>query len=130
MTAGARRPQAEPVDICTLSALDLGAALARRELSAADALEAALERADLITPSLNPYAVRLDDRARHAAAAADAALARGTGGPLCGIPLTIKDSHWLAGVTSAAGSPAYAGFVPTETSAAVKRLEAAGAVIY
>ena len=44
--------------------------------------------------------------------------------------MTIKDSHWLAGVTSAVGSRALADFVPGETSAAVERLEAAGAVIY
>jgi Asp-tRNA(Asn)/Glu-tRNA(Gln) amidotransferase A subunit family amidase len=122
--------QAELVDICSLSALDLRTALAQRELSAGDALEAVLARADRIAPVLNPFAVRFDDRARRAAAAADAALARGDGGPLCGIPLTIKDSHWLAGVTAAVGSPSWEGFVPSETSAAVERLEAAGAVIY
>src|SRR3954447_11884029 len=118
------------MDVIGCSALELGVALARRELSAGEALEAVLARADRIEPALNPFAVRLDDRARRAAVVADAALARGDGGALCGIPVTIKDSHWLAGVTSAAGSPAYAGFVPTQTSAAVGRLEAAGAVIY
>src|SRR3954447_931188 len=118
------------MDVIGCSALELGVALARRELSAGEALEAVLARADRIEPALNPFAVRLDDRARRAAVVADAALARGDGGALCGIPVTVKDSHWLAGVTSAAGSPAYAGFVPTGTSAAVGRLEAAGAVIY
>jgi Asp-tRNA(Asn)/Glu-tRNA(Gln) amidotransferase A subunit family amidase len=117
-------------DVCRLSALELRAALTRRELSAAEALEAVLDRADAIEGPLNPFAVRLDDRARRAAAKADAALARGDAGPLCGLPLTIKDSHWLAGVTSAVGSHALADFVPHETSAAVERLEAAGAVIY
>jgi Asp-tRNA(Asn)/Glu-tRNA(Gln) amidotransferase A subunit family amidase len=117
-------------DVCSLSALELGAALAQRELSAVEALDAVLARADEIEEPLNPYAVRLDDRARQAATAAGAALARGEGGPLCGIPLTIKDSHWLAGVTSATGSRALADFVPLETSAAVERLETAGAVIY
>ena len=58
----------------------------RREVSAVDALEAVLDRADRIADPLNPFALRLDDRARRAAAAADAALARGDGGPLCGIP--------------------------------------------
>ena len=118
------------MDVCNLSASELGAALRRRELSAAEALEAVLVRANLIEDSLKPFAVRLDDRARRAAEAADAALARGDGGALCGIPLTIKDSHWLAGVTSAVGSRALADFVPSESSAAVERLEAAGAVIY
>jgi amidase len=118
------------MDVCSLSAIDLRAALRRREFSAMEALEAVLERADLLEAPLNPFAVRLDDRARRAAQAADAALAGGDSGPLCGIPLTIKDSHWLAGTTSAAGSRALAGFVPDATSAAVERVEAAGAVIY
>jgi amidase len=118
------------MDVCSLSAIELRAALRRRELSAVDALAAVLERADRLEAPLNPFAVRLDDRARGAAQAADAALARGDGGPLCGIPLTIKDSHWLAGTTSAAGSRALAGFVPDATSAAVERLEDAGAVVY
>jgi len=118
------------VDVCTLSALELRTALRSGDLSAVDALEAVLVRADAVEESLNPFAVRLDDRARRAAEAADAALARGDGGALCGIPLTIKDSHWLAGVTSAAGSRALADFVPGESSAAIERIEAAGAVIY
>ena len=58
------------------------------------------------TPSrhVNPFALRLDERARAAAAAADAQLARGEGGPLCGVPVTVKDSHWLAGVPTTFGS--------------------------
>lgn len=60
------------MDICQLSAAELGSALRRGDLSAAEAL--------------------------------DAALARGTGGPLCGIPVTTKDSHWMAGVESTSGS--------------------------
>jgi amidase len=58
------------VDVCSLSALGLAAALRRRELSATDALEAVLERANLIETSLNPFSVRLDERARRAAAEA------------------------------------------------------------
>ena len=118
------------MDVNGLYALELSAALRRRDLSAVDALEAVLERADRVEGALNPFSVRLDDRARRSAAAADAVLAQGDGGPLCGVPLTIKDSHWLAGVTSAAGSRALADFIPNETSAAVERLEAAGAVIF
>ena len=118
------------MDPCRLSAADLAAALARRELSAVEALDAVLERAQRIAGPINPFAVPLHERARQAAARADVALAEGTGGALCGLPATIKDSHYLAGVTAASGSRALAGFVPTETSAAVERLEAAGAVVY
>jgi Amidase len=102
---------------CPQPALELASALRRRELSAVEALAAVLDRADLVEDSLNPFAVRLDDRARRAAEAADAALAGGQGGPLCGVPLTIKDSHWLAGVTAAAGSRAIVGLLLALASA-------------
>ena len=37
----------------------------------------------------------------------------------------IKDSHWLAGVETMYGSPSMVGFVPQETSSAVKRAKIA-----
>ena len=118
------------MDVCELSAADLAAALRRRELSAVEALEAVLERADLAAERFNPFALRLDKRARTAAAAADAELARGEGGPLCGVPVTVKDSHWIAGVPTTCASRALVDFVPRETVGAVERLEAAGAIVY
>src|SRR3954454_6260638 len=73
LAVGGSREEAAHMEVCNLSALDLAAALRRRELSATDALGAVLERAELIEGPLNPFAVRLDDRARRAAEAADAA---------------------------------------------------------
>src|SRR4051812_31049435 len=108
------------------SAVELAGALRRRELSAVEALEDALARAETV-PSA--FALRLDDRARAAALAADAALARGSGGPLCGVPLTVKDSQWIAGVPTTFGSRAVDPLIPVETVAAVRRLEDAGAVV-
>lgn len=118
------------MDVCALSAVELRAALRLGELSAVDALEAVLERADEITATVNPFTIRLDPAAREAAKAADEALSRGEGGPLCGIPVTTKDSHWMSGVESTAGSRARRGFVPAETTASIERLQAAGAVIF
>ena len=88
------------------------------------------QRADRVGPVLNHFSVRLSQRAREAARAADAALARREGGPLCGVPATIKDSHWSAGVETTYGSPSMVGFVPQETSSAVERLIEAGAVVF
>jgi len=113
-----------------LPATDLVAELRARRLSAVEVLDSIRARADLVEPTLNPFAIRLDERAHLAALAADEAIRQGDAGPLAGIPVTIKDSHWLAGVESPAGSVAKAGFVPHETSGAVARLESAGAVIF
>jgi Asp-tRNA(Asn)/Glu-tRNA(Gln) amidotransferase A subunit family amidase len=52
------------------------------------------------------------------------------GGPLEGVPITVKDSQWLAGVESTYGSLTMRGFIPDRTTVALERLEAAGAVIF
>ncbi|MDQ6773663.1 MAG: amidase [Candidatus Dormibacteraeota bacterium] len=118
------------VELWRLSATELLPLLRAREVSAHELLEEVLDRSDRLHEALNPFSVRLDDRARSAATAADAALGRGEGGPLCGLPVTIKDSHWLAGVESAYGSPSRKGFVPDENTGAVDRLLQAGAVVF
>jgi Asp-tRNA(Asn)/Glu-tRNA(Gln) amidotransferase A subunit family amidase len=117
------------MEICDLGAVELAAALRARELSAVDALRAVQERADAIA-GLNPFAARLDERALAAAHTADAQLAAGEGGPLCGVPLTVKDSHYVVGIPTTHGSSTVPPFVPIETVCAVRRLEAAGAVVY
>jgi amidase len=119
-----------PDPIARLTAVELAGLLRRRELSAGEALEAILARVERVAPALNPFSVRLDERARSAAAHADVLLARGEGGPLTGVPVTAKDSQWLAGIESAVGSLTMRGFVPRETAVAIERLETAGAVIF
>ena len=61
---GGRTGGCRAMEIWELGAVELAAALRDRELSAVEALEAVLERADAITPTLNPFALRLDERAR------------------------------------------------------------------
>ena len=58
------------------------------------------------------------------------ALARGEGGPLCGVPITVKDSHYMAGVPTTHGTTAVEPYVPDTTVVAVRRLQEAGAVIF
>jgi aspartyl-tRNA(Asn)/glutamyl-tRNA(Gln) amidotransferase subunit A len=70
-------------------------------------------------------------QARAAAAAADALRAAGVaGGPLAGIPISVKDLFDVAGETTTAGSVVLADAAPaTADSPVVARLRAAGAVI-
>ncbi|MBN9021417.1 MAG: amidase [Rhizobiales bacterium] len=70
------------------------------------------------------------DAARVQAEQAAAAWAAGAPkGRLCGIPVTIKDLLFVAGVPAHAGSPAFADFVPSDDSAVVALLKAEGAVL-
>jgi Asp-tRNA(Asn)/Glu-tRNA(Gln) amidotransferase A subunit family amidase len=116
------------MEIWELGAVELAAALRARELSAVEALDAVLARADAIE-HLHPFVLRLES-AHAAAEAADRALAGGTGGPLCGVPITVKDSHFMAGVPTTHGTTAVEPHVPDSTVAAVRRLQDAGAVIF
>lgn len=49
-------------------------------------------------------------------------------GPLDGIPYTAKDSYLVAGLTAAAGSPAFAELVAQRDAFTIERLRAAGAI--
>ncbi|MGO9487841.1 MAG: amidase [Solirubrobacteraceae bacterium] len=79
------------------SALELAAALRRRELSAVELLDSCLAAVDELNPELNAVIWRNDSEARAAAGAADRALAAGEEAPFLGVPMPIKDLTPVAG---------------------------------
>ena len=110
-------------------AKDLARRIARRELSAVEALEGHLARIERWNPELNAV-VSLDiEAARRQAAAADSALARGEiRGPLHGVPLTLKDGNDVACLRTTLGSERF-DRMADEDGAVAARLRAAGAII-
>ena len=64
---------------------------------------------------INAVVVRDFDRARDAARAADAALARGERRPLLGLPMTVKESHNVAGLKTTWGFEWAKDFARTRT---------------
>ncbi len=104
-------------------------AVAAREVSALEVADAAIARIEARDGPINAVVVRDFDRARDAARAADAALARGERRPLLGLPMTVKESHNVAGLPTTWGSPTFGGWVADTDSVAVARLKAAGAII-
>ncbi len=116
-----------------LWALSATALAARFRAGAADpveALEACLDRAAAVGPVLNAV-VALDAAGARAAAEAAAARHR-TGepvGPLDGVPVTVKDNLFVAGLPATWGSAMFTGHVPAVDDVSVARLRAAGAVI-
>lgn len=111
------------------SAADLVDALAARKLSAVDLADEAIARIEARDGPINAVVVRDFDRAREAAKAADAALARGERRPLLGLPMTVKESHNVAGLPTTWGLPEAKGWIAKTDSVGVSRLKAAGAVI-
>jgi amidase len=111
------------------SATDLVEALAARRVSALELADEAIARIEARDGPINAVVVRDFDRAREAARAADAALARGESRPLLGLPMTVKESHNVAGLPTTWGFEHGRGFFPDRDSVGVARLKAAGAVI-
>ena len=89
-----------------------------------------LERIARYNPPLNAVVVLAADAALARARAADEARARRESwGPFHGVPITIKDTFEVAGVTTTSGSASLRNHVPARDAAVAARLKGAGAVI-
>lgn len=104
-------------------------AIAARSLSPVELLEDTLRRIDDLDPAIDAFIEVFSERARAAAAEAEREIAAGRHrGPLHGIPVALKDALAVRGELCAGGSRILADHVAAESSAAVQRLLAAGAV--
>jgi aspartyl-tRNA(Asn)/glutamyl-tRNA(Gln) amidotransferase subunit A len=97
--------------------------ISAKELAAAHLSE--MEKARV----LNAYVLETPEHAQKMAAAADAKLAKGEGGPLEGIPLGIKDLFATNGVRTTACSKILENFVPQYESTVTTQLWRDGAVM-
>jgi aspartyl-tRNA(Asn)/glutamyl-tRNA(Gln) amidotransferase subunit A len=119
-----------PVDLCELGLADLARQIESRSVSSTEIVEAALARLDRLNDKLNAFITVAHESARAAARQADEELARSVyRGPLQGVPVSVKDLFFTAGLRTSGGSRILAEWVPDEDSALVERLKAAGAVI-
>jgi len=111
------------------SALELAAALRRRELSAVELLDACLAAVDQRNGELNAVIWRNDEEARAAAVEADRRLAAGGEAPFLGVPLPIKDLTPVAGWPLTYGSHGAPAGASDESELVVDSLIAAGFVL-
>jgi aspartyl-tRNA(Asn)/glutamyl-tRNA(Gln) amidotransferase subunit A len=108
----------------------LAEALDRREVTPRDLLELSLARLEALEPKLNAFTHVDRPGARAAAEAATARQAAGARlGPLDGIPVSVKDNLFVAGMPARWGSLLFRDHVPARDDICVERLRAAGAVI-
>jgi amidase len=117
--------------LADLPAVRLRELVAAREVSPLEVLDACLERVERYNPVLNAV-VTVNDHARDDATELERRLRRGEPpGPLCGVPVGIKDVTPVAGLRTTYGSLLYKDHVPPPGADAlvVQRLRAAGAVI-
>jgi aspartyl-tRNA(Asn)/glutamyl-tRNA(Gln) amidotransferase subunit A len=116
-----------------LSLSELSSRLARREVSAQEALQACLDQIDRVDPQVKAFLSidRADARAQ--AEAADRDLAAGgdlSGRPLLGVPIALKDVLCQLGQPVGCGSKLLEGFISPYDGTVVAKLKAAGAVLF
>lgn len=95
-----------------------------------------LARIERLNPQLNAFITITSELALKQASRAELELARGKGrsprrdrGPLHGIPFSLKDNIYTAGIRTTAGSTILRDFVPTDDAPVARALYEAGAVL-
>jgi len=98
------------------------------DISSAELVDNCLKRMAART-EVNAFISILADQARNEARVADHQRAAGTGGPLCGLPLAVKDNICLRGAPTTCGSRMLASFMPPYDATVVEKLHSAGAIV-
>jgi aspartyl-tRNA(Asn)/glutamyl-tRNA(Gln) amidotransferase subunit A len=115
-------------DLTALTLAEARDGLAAKSFTALDLTEAHLAAMDAARV-LNAYVLETPDAARAMARAADAAIAKGEGGPLIGMPLGVKDLFATKGIRTTACSKILDDFVPAYESTVTAQLWRDGAVL-
>ncbi|MGO2037072.1 MAG: amidase [Brevibacterium sp.] len=120
-------------DVVEASIAELRSALEEGETTSVELVEAYQDRISAYdgpetATALNSVIVANPQALAEAAASDERRAAGATLGPLDGIPYTAKDSYLVAGLTAAAGSPAFASLIAQHDAFTIERLRAGGAI--
>ena len=110
-----------------LTALELGAAIKKGEVSIVEATQAALEAVEAREEALNCFITRTGERALERARALQAGVKEAES-PLYGVPMAIKDNICTQGVKTSCASKILGDFTPPYQATAAERMEQAGCV--
>ncbi len=117
-------------DISFLTIEEAARLVRARRVSPVELVEAALDRIDAYDDDVRAFLHVDEEGALAAAGECERAIMAGASvGPLCGIPIAVKDIVDVAGLPTTAASRVLAGNVAHTDAAIVARLRAAGAVI-
>ena len=99
------------------------------EVTSVALTESVLARIDDVEPTVRAYLALDGEGALHQAEQADIARGKGQGGPLCGIPLAIKDVLCTTSMPTTCGSRMLEHFIAPYDATVVTRLAQAGSVL-
>ncbi len=116
-------------ELCEMTAVELAARLARKDVSAREVMRAHLAQIERVNPKVNAIVTLVAEQAATNAAKADEAVTRRDPiGVLHGLPVAHKDLVDTAGIRTTFGSPFYRDNVPSRDAPIVTRIRAAGAI--
>jgi aspartyl-tRNA(Asn)/glutamyl-tRNA(Gln) amidotransferase subunit A len=111
-----------------LSAAQLASKLAAKEVSAVEVAQAHLSRIEALDRVYGAFLEVCADEALDMARRAQELLDRGAGGPVCGVPVALKDILATKGIPTTCASRILEGYVPPYDATVVERLRQAGMV--
>ncbi|MBE9532053.1 MAG: Asp-tRNA(Asn)/Glu-tRNA(Gln) amidotransferase subunit GatA, partial [Proteobacteria bacterium] len=109
--------------------IELAKKLKDKETTSVELTKEYLARIEKVDGKINAFLAVTADEALEAASAADKLIAEGKGGPLTGVPISVKDIFCTKGVPTTCASKILEGFRPPYDAHVVEKLKAAGAVI-
>jgi aspartyl-tRNA(Asn)/glutamyl-tRNA(Gln) amidotransferase subunit A len=124
------------IDLAFASIEEIARLIRRRKISPVELTQILLQRIERLNPKLNAYLTCTPETALAQAKQAETELfgprgrkSRRDRGPLHGIPISLKDNIFTAGIRTTAGSKILRNLVPEHDAAVVTLLKEAGAVL-
>jgi len=115
---------------CDLTAIEARRLIGTKQLAPTELLASCIARIEAVDHAVNAMVARDFDRARVAAKAADAAVARGDAlPPLHGLPIGIKDLQETEGLRTTHGSVIFRDHIPAADERLVAAVRHAGAIV-
>lgn len=112
-------------DLCFMPATEIARNVRQGTLSAVEVMRAVARRSERVNPHVNALVATDFDRALETAAEPGA-----QDGALAGVPVSIKDLTDAVGMPTTYGSTAFADNMPAQDAEVVRRIRAAGAVVF
>src|SRR3989344_7092376 len=111
------------MDLSDLTIKEAREKLHKKEFSAAELVQASLERITAIDPQIHAFLTVAQKEATKAAQDADQLIAQGVNKPLLGIPVAAKDLYSTQNIRTTAGAKIIEHYIPPYDATAVCRLK-------
>ncbi len=117
------------ISLTEISATELAALIRAKKVSCREVVDAFLSRIASEDPALGSYITVDEEGARQQADLAQVHIDAGGGGPLCGLPIALKDNLSTTGVRTTCASKVLQNYVPPFDATVVAKLKESGMVL-